>query len=137
MYLTAARGYGRVLRQLHPEIHRGAHRLGTPSGDAVGWHTPVPAGNRGLLKVTPRIVAKLKQLALNLSRSPQRVGNAHLADELASVHGRLWPAAAGPRLSALIRRRVARANAVPSPAEDFQRVQHFGGSDRARQADAP
>ena len=40
------------------------------------------------------IDAKLEQLAVNPWRSPQRVGNAHLANELTNVHGRLWPAAA-------------------------------------------
>src|SRR6516225_1801382 len=40
--------------------------------------------------------AQLEQLAVNPWRSPQRVGNAHLANELADVHGRPWPAAARP-----------------------------------------
>ena len=39
------------------------------------------------------IDAELEQLAVNPWRSPQRVGNAHLANELTNVHGRLWPAA--------------------------------------------
>src|SRR6516225_4564136 len=40
------------------------------------------------------IDAELEQLAVDPWRSPQRVGNAHLANELTNVHGRLWPAAA-------------------------------------------
>jgi hypothetical protein len=37
-----------------------------------------------------RLTSILEQLAVNPWRSPQRVSNAHLANELTNVQGRLW-----------------------------------------------
>jgi hypothetical protein len=45
--------------------------------------------NRGLADIDP----KLEQFAVNPRRSPQGVGNAHLANEVANVRGDPWPAA--------------------------------------------
>src|ERR1700726_3264076 len=38
------------------------------------------------------IDAELEQLSMDPRRSPQRIGNAHLADKLADLHRNCWPA---------------------------------------------
>jgi hypothetical protein len=46
--------------------------------------------NRGLADIDP----ELEQFAVNPRRSPQRVGNAHLENEVANVRGDPWSTAA-------------------------------------------
>src|SRR3984957_11558955 len=48
------------------------------------------------------IDAELKQLSMDPRRSPQRIGNAHLADKLAHLHRNCWPAAPRFRFAAPI-----------------------------------
>src|SRR6202140_405141 len=58
----------------------------------------------------PEIDSELEQLSVDPRRSPQRIGNAHLADKLAYLRGYSWSATAAPRLPAPIR---SEAGAVP------------------------
>src|ERR1039458_4829627 len=44
--------------------------------------------------------AELEQLSVDPRRSPQRIGNAHLADKLAYLRRHSWSAATAPRLPA-------------------------------------
>jgi hypothetical protein len=60
---------------------------------ALRWWPPFPSHvfcNGSLADVDP----ELEQFAVNPWRSPQRVGNAHLANKVANVRGDPWPAAA-------------------------------------------
>src|SRR4030088_3171209 len=49
------------------------------------------------------IDAELEQLSMDPRRSPQRIGNAHLADELAYLRRYGWSATTAPRLPAPVR----------------------------------
>src|SRR6266436_199753 len=49
------------------------------------------------------IDAELEQLSMDPRRSPQRIGNAHLADKLAYLRRYGWSATAAPRLPAPVR----------------------------------
>src|SRR5450432_825818 len=53
---------------------------------------------------------ELEQLSVDPRRSPQRIGNAHLADKLAYLRWYSWSATTAPRLPAPIR---SEAGAVP------------------------
>src|ERR1700758_922723 len=79
--------------------------------------------DRGLADINP----EFEQFAMNPWRSPQRVGNAHLENELANFRRRLRPAAARSRSPAPIR---SETGAMPTDyclrLEDFQRVEHLG-----------
>src|SRR5262249_36434775 len=73
----------------------------------------------------PDIDAKLEQFAVNPWCSPKRVRGAHVANELANVRRRLWPAAARSGLPAPI---GSETSAVPADhrlrLENFQCVQY-------------
>src|SRR6476660_2404385 len=56
-------------------------------------------GNAGLADLD----AELEQLSMDSRRSPQRVGDAHLADQSANFQRHRWSAAAVPRFPAPIR----------------------------------
>src|SRR3979409_1075541 len=47
--------------------------------------------------------AELEEFSMDSRRSPQRIGNAHLADKLAYLQRNCWPATAAPRLPAPVR----------------------------------
>src|SRR6266851_3674428 len=73
----------------------------------------------------PDIDAKLEQFAVHPWRSPKRVSDAHVTDELANVRRCLWPATARSRFPALI---SSEPSAVPADhrlrLENFQCVQY-------------
>src|SRR6201987_6347357 len=54
--------------------------------------------------------AELEQLSVDPRRSPQRIGNAHLADKLAYLRRYSWSAPTAPRLPPPVR---SEAGAVP------------------------
>src|SRR5260221_3225648 len=58
----------------------------------------------------PDIDSELEQLSVDPRRSPQRIGDAHLADKLAYLRWYSWSATTAPRLPAPIR---SEAGAVP------------------------
>src|SRR6476620_9537298 len=65
----------------------------------LGRRSPSPRHilcNGGL----PDIDAELEQLSMDPWRSPQRIGNAHLADQPADFQRNCWPATARSRLPA-------------------------------------
>src|SRR6476659_9534975 len=67
----------------------------------LGWRTSPPGhilGHAGLTDLD----AKLEQLAMDSRRSPQRVGEAHLADQPANFQRHRWSAAAMSRFPAPI-----------------------------------
>src|SRR3984885_1338588 len=47
--------------------------------------------------------AELEEFAMDLRRFPQRIGNAHLADQLADLRRYSWSAATAPRLPPPVR----------------------------------
>src|ERR1700722_17744391 len=47
--------------------------------------------------------AELEEFSMDLRRSPQRIGNAHLADKLAYLRRYSWSAATAPRLPPPVR----------------------------------
>src|ERR1700738_592264 len=58
---------------------------------ALGWRVSSPdhvLGHTGLSDID----AELEQLSMNPRRSPQRIGNAHLADKVAYLQRNCWPA---------------------------------------------
>ena len=65
-------------------------------------------GDRGLADVDP----ELEQFAVNARRAPQRVGQAHFADQLANFQGYFRPATARSRFPA-----PELAEAGPMPAD--------------------
>src|SRR5690242_2901030 len=88
----------------HEKVHR---------GDAVSMVTkerlpalrrrgPPPRhilGHTGLADLD----AQLEQLAMDPRRSPQRIGNAHLADQLAYLRRYSWSATTAPRIPPPVR----------------------------------
>src|ERR1035441_5635185 len=64
---------------------------------ALGWRPPAPChvfGDRGLANVD----AKLEEFAMNPGSAPERIGPAHVSNQLANFERDLWPAAATSRL---------------------------------------
>src|SRR5450759_2833900 len=55
----------------------------------------------------PDIDSELEQLSVDPRRSPQRIGDAHLADKLAYLRWYSWSATTAPRLPAPIRSEAA------------------------------
>jgi hypothetical protein len=73
----------------------------------------------------PNIDAELKQLAVNPRRSPERVRDAHLANEPANVSRRAWSSTERSRLPTPI---GTETGTVPTDyrlrLDDFERVEH-------------
>ena len=68
-----------------------------------------------------------EQPAVNPWRSPQRLGNAHLANELTNVQGRLWSAAHDCDFQRQYARKPARCQRrTVSGLKDFAHVEHLG-----------
>src|SRR5262245_46824310 len=92
---------------------------------SLRWRTPSPRHvlcNGGL----PDIDAKLEQFAVDPRCSPKRVCDAHVANKLANVRRRLWPATMRSGFPAPI---GSEPSAVPADhrlrLENFQCVQYF------------
>jgi hypothetical protein len=69
---------------------------------ALGWRVSSPGhvlGHAGLSDID----AELEQLSTDPRRSPQRIGNAHLADKLAYLRRYSWSATTAPRLPPPVR----------------------------------
>src|ERR1700684_3515019 len=69
---------------------------------ALGWRVSAlrhVLGHAGLSDID----AELEEFSMDPRRSPQRIGNAHLADKLAYFRRYNWPAATAPRLPAPVR----------------------------------
>src|ERR1700722_9079546 len=66
---------------------------------ALGWRVSSLGhvlGHAGLSDID----AELEEFSMDPRRSPQRIGNAHLADKLAYLRRYSWPATTAPRLRA-------------------------------------
>src|SRR6202047_3537248 len=69
---------------------------------ALGWRVSSPGhvlGHAGLSDTD----ADLEEFSMDPRRSPQRIGNAHLADKLAYLRRYGWPATTAPRLPPPVR----------------------------------
>src|SRR6478672_7766185 len=82
-------------RRDYEQIHRrnAVGMIAQKGLPALRWRQPSPGHvlcHGGL----PDIDAKLEQFAMDPWRSPKRVRDAHVANELANVRRRLWPASA-------------------------------------------
>jgi len=66
------------------------------------WRASSPSHILGHARLSD-IDAELEQFPMDPRRAPQRIGNAHLADQPADFGGHNWPAATAPRLPAPIR----------------------------------
>src|ERR1700756_733908 len=105
---------------------------------ALGWRVSSPGhvlGHAGLSDID----AELEEFSMDPRRSPQRIGNAHLADQLAYLQRNCWPATPRFRFPAPIqseasampfdhglrldnRQRIANARANPIEAHKNQSV---------------
>src|SRR3979409_1726540 len=69
---------------------------------ALGWRVSSPGhvlGHAGLSDID----ADLEEFSMDPRRSPQRIGNAHLADKLAHLRRYSWSATTAPRLPPPVR----------------------------------
>src|SRR5258708_1452907 len=76
---------------------------------ALGWRVSSPGhvlAHAGLSDID----AELEEFSMDPRRSPQRIGNAHLADKLAYLRRYSWSAPTAPRLPLPVR---SEARAVP------------------------
>src|SRR5271168_277694 len=86
------------------QIHRG-DPIGVVAEErppALGWRVSSPRhvlGHAGLSDIN----AELEEFAMDPRRSPQRIGNAHLADKLAYLRRYSWSANTAPRLPSPVR----------------------------------
>src|SRR6202043_3535689 len=86
------------------QIHRG-DAVGMIAKDrppALGWRVSSLGhvlGHAGLSDID----AELKEFSMDPRRSPQRIGNAHLADKLAYLRRYSWSATTAPRLPPPVR----------------------------------
>src|SRR5258706_6893354 len=98
---------GMIVEECLPSLGRGA----SSPGHILG-HTRLPDFD-----------AELEQLSMHPRRSPQRISNAHLVDELAYVRGYSWSASTTSRLPAPIR---SETRAMPTDdrirLDDRQRI---------------
>src|ERR1700730_17542433 len=77
------------------QFHRGdaVGMIAKERPPALGWRVSSPGhvlGHAGL----PDIDADLEEFSMDPRRSPQRIGNAHLANELTDLHRGRWTATA-------------------------------------------
>src|SRR5229473_2477008 len=82
-------------RRDYEQIHRrnAVGMIAQKGLPALRWRLPSP-GHVFCHGGLPDIDAKLEQFAMDLWRSPKRVRDAHVANELANVRRCLWPASA-------------------------------------------
>src|SRR6201999_3182742 len=69
---------------------------------ALGWRVSSfghVLGHAGLSDID----AELEEFSMDPRRSPQRIGDAHLADKLADLRRYSWPATTAPRLPPPVR----------------------------------
>src|SRR6202163_3052544 len=93
------------------QIHRGdaVGMIAEERPPALGRRVSSPdhvLGHAGLSDID----AELEELSMDPRRSPQRIGNAHLADKLAYLRRYSWSAPTAPRLPPPVR---SEARAVP------------------------
>src|SRR6202171_5434 len=111
------------------QIHRGdaVGMIAKERPPALGWRVSSLGhvlGHAGLSDID----AELEEFSMDPRRSPQRIGNAHLADKLAYLRRYSWPAATAPRLPPPVR---SEPGAVPFNhglrLHDRQGAQHLRG----------
>ena len=68
----------------------------------LGWRASSPGHILGHARLTD-VDAELEQFSMDPRRAPQRIGNAHLADQPADLRRHSRPATTASRLPALIR----------------------------------
>src|SRR6202007_2846808 len=93
------------------QIHRGdaVGMIAKERPPALGWRISSPGrvlGHAGLSDID----AELEEFSMDPRRSPQRIGNAHLADKLACLRRYSWSATTAPRLPPPVR---SEPDAVP------------------------
>src|ERR1700722_9851655 len=86
------------------QIHRGdaVGMIAKERPPALGWRVSSLGhvlGHAGLSDID----AELEEFSMDPRRSPQRIGNAHLADKLAYLRRYSWSAATAPRLPPPVR----------------------------------
>src|SRR6266481_2691717 len=94
------------------QIHRGdaVGMIAKERPPALGWRVSSPGhvlGHAGLSDID----AELEEFSMDPRRSPQRIGNAHLADKLAYLRRYSWSATTAPRLPPPVR---SEPGAVPT-----------------------
>src|SRR5229473_3080491 len=111
------------------QIHRGdaVGMIAKERPPALGRRVSSPGyvlGHAGLSDID----AELEEFSMDPRRSPQRIGNAHLADKLAYLRRYNWPATTAPRLPPPVR---SEPGAVPFNhglrLHDRQGAQHLRG----------
>src|SRR5260221_14707079 len=92
---------------------------------ALGWRVSSLGhvlGHAGLSDID----AELEEFSMDPRRSPQRIGNAHLADNLAYLRRYNWPATTAPRLPPPGGRARDAVHSSPSPISGYSNATPSG-----------